>query len=159
MSTRDGKLRALIVQHEGATPAKVMGQALTDSLFRASSVAIAEARAARGLPTWLYAFEWLSASPMFGGKAFHCVDLPFAFDLLAAEGAETATGPGAPQKLADAMHGACVAFIRDLDPGAQWPRYTREHRDTMIWDTTPHTATDPLAAEREIWSTHRTPTA
>jgi len=142
-------VEAYLALHAGATPAQVMGQALTDALFRATSVSIAEDRAARDRPTWLYAFEWLSGSPMFGGQSFHCLDLPFAFDLL--DEGEHATGPNPPRKLADAVHGAWVAFVRDLDPGAGWPRYTVEGRDTMVWDTTPHVAADPLAAEREIW--------
>lgn len=152
-------IEAYLALHEGATPAQVIGQALTDTLFRGAAVSIAEARAGQNRPTWLYTFEWLSTAPMFGGKAFHCLDLPFAFDLLAADGAENATGPDAPQKLADAMHGAWVAFIRDLDPGAQWPRYTHEHRDMMVWDTTPRVVRDPQGAEREIWNTRRAPTA
>ncbi|NUU22333.1 MAG: carboxylesterase family protein, partial [Streptomycetaceae bacterium] len=152
-------LEAYLAHHAGATPAQVMGQALTDHLFRASAVRVAEDRAALGLPTWLYAFEWLSRNEMLGGKAYHCLDLPFAFDLLHAERAEFSTGPDAPQKLADAMHGAWVAFIRDLDPGAAWPRYTGEARETQIWDTDPHIATDFYGPEREIWGTRRAPTA
>jgi para-nitrobenzyl esterase len=148
---------AYLALHDGATPAGVIGQALTDTLFRATSVAIAEARAVRNLPTWLYAFEWLSSAPMFAGSAFHCLDLPFAFDLLG-EGAQHATGTDAPQELADAMHGAWVAFVRDLDPGAQWPGYTREERATMVWDSTPKVAADPLSAEREIWGGRAAPT-
>ncbi|MFI1383503.1 carboxylesterase/lipase family protein [Embleya sp. NPDC020886] len=151
-------ITAYLALHEGATPAQVIGQALTDTLFRATAVAIAEARASQDRPTWLYAFEWLSSAPMFGGHAFHCLDLPFAFDLLAAEGAENATGPDAPQALADAMHGAWVAFVRDLDPGPRWPRYTRDDRNTMTWDTTPRVTPDPLSPERHIWTTRRTPT-
>ncbi|MYS82673.1 carboxylesterase/lipase family protein [Embleya scabrispora] len=151
-------VEAYLALHDGAAPAQVIGQAITDTLFRGTAVSIAEARAGQDRPTWLYAFEWLSTSPTFGGKAFHCLDLPFAFDLLAAENAKNATGPDAPQKLADAMHGAWVAFIRDLDPGAQWPRYTRTHRDTMVWDATPRVTPDVLSAERKIWTARRTPT-
>ncbi|MYW05738.1 carboxylesterase family protein [Streptomyces sp. SID3343] len=149
---------AYLALHDGATPAQVIGQALTDTLFRATSVSIAESRAALELPTWLYAFEWLSSAPMFDASAFHCLDLPFAFDLLG-EGALHATGPNPPQGLADAMHGAWVAFVRDLDPGAQWPRYTREERATMVWDTKPEIVADPLAAEREIWGGRAAATA
>jgi para-nitrobenzyl esterase len=148
-------VEAYLAHHAGATPAQIIGQALTDHLFRASAVRVAEDRAALGLPTWLYAFEWLSAGQGLGGKAFHCLDLPFAFDLLHAEGAEVATGPDAPRKLAEAMHGAWVAFIRDLDPGSAWPRYTRETRDTQIWDADPYIARDFHGPERRIWGSRR----
>lgn len=141
--------------HEGAKPAKVIGQGLTDNLFRAFAAQLADDRAAHGQPTWLYAFEWPAGGGPMGGMAYHCLDLPFAFDLLHAEGAETSTGPDAPQKLADAMHGAWVAFIRDRDPGAAWPRYSRETRTTRIWDNDVTTADDFYGPERGIWATLR----
>ncbi|MEV6483441.1 carboxylesterase family protein [Streptomyces sp. NPDC051576] len=125
-------------------PAQSMGQALTDAIFRGPSLALAEARAHHELPTWLYHFTW--------GSAAHCIEIPFAFDLLNAERVTAVTGPHPPQPLAEAMHAAWVAFIRDLDPGPDWPRYTNKRRTTMTWDTTPHTLDDPLSAERRIWT-------
>jgi para-nitrobenzyl esterase len=50
------------------------------------------------------------------------------------------------------MHGAWVAFIRDLDPGPNWPRYTNKRRTTMTWDAVPEALDDPLSAERRIWT-------
>ncbi|MFG3345980.1 carboxylesterase/lipase family protein [Streptomyces sp. NPDC048018] len=129
-------------------PSGLFGQALTDLTFRAPSLAVADARAERGQPTWLYQFEWASA---VNGQAHHCLDLPFAFDLLDAEGVEAAAGDTPPQALADAVHRAWVAFVTDQDPGAEWPAYTSATRTTMIWDETPHTAQDPLAAVRTVW--------
>jgi para-nitrobenzyl esterase len=140
-----------VALHEGDKPSKLMGQALTDWLFRAASIDISESRAAQGRPTWFYSFEWLSSSPTFGGQSFHCLDLPFAFDCLAAEGAENATGPGAPQALADAMHAAWVSFIKSGNPGADWPVYTTDKRETKVWDVEPKIESDFLAGEREIW--------
>lgn len=130
--------------HTDDDPAQRVGQALTDAIFRGPSLALAEARAHQELPTWLYHFTY--------GSAAHCVEIPFAFDLLDAERVTAATGPHPPQSLADAMHGAWVAFVRDLDPGPEWPRYTNKRRTTMTWDTTPHTLDDPLGAERRIWT-------
>jgi para-nitrobenzyl esterase len=121
-----------------------MGQALTDAIFRGPSLALAENHAHHELPTWLYHFTW--------GSAAHCVEIPFAFDLLDAERVTAATGPNPPQSLADAMHGAWVAFIRDLDPGPNWPRYTNKRRTTMTWDAVPEALDDPLSAERRIWT-------
>ncbi|WP_436776891.1 carboxylesterase/lipase family protein [Yinghuangia sp. YIM S09857] len=148
-------IEAYLRLHEGATPARIIGQGLTDQLFRATAVRIAEDRAALELPTWLYAFEWLSGARTMGGMAFHCLDLPFAFDLLDAPGAEASTGPDAPQKLADAVHGAWVAFIRDLDPGAAWPRYTLAERATRIWDAEPGIAHDFYGPEHAVWGSRR----
>jgi len=131
--------------HDEADPVRSLGQVLTDAVFRGPALALAEARARHGLPTWLYEFTW--------GSAAHCVEIPFAFDLLHAERVTATTGPHPPQSLADAMHAAWVAFVRDLDPGPGWPGYTRERRATMVWDTTSHVLDDPLGAVRHIWTT------
>jgi len=141
--------------HHGDSPAGIMGQALTDQLFRRTGLAIVEARAAQGRPTWLYQFDWRSPVPRFNGQAFHCLDLPFAFDLLDAELVDVSAGAEPPQRLADLMHGAWVSFIRDGDPssaaGPQWPRYTTGQRATMVWDTESAVVEDALGGEREIW--------
>ncbi|MGW0536380.1 carboxylesterase/lipase family protein [Streptomyces sp. NPDC003032] len=128
------------------------GQELTDIVFRTPNLKVAEARAARRRPTWLYEFGWTSPAPGSGqGFAFHCLDLPFAFDLLDAEGVTAAAGQSPPQRLADAMHAALVAFVRDLDPGGAWPRYTLARRATRLWEDGPRLVDDPLRAERESW--------
>ncbi|MFE0650382.1 carboxylesterase/lipase family protein [Streptomyces sp. NPDC059534] len=128
--------------------ALLFGQALTDATFRAPNLAVADARAARGRPTWLYEFTW--RSPV-AGMAFHCLDLPFAFDLLDAEGVRAVAGDAPPRALADALHRAWVAFVTDQDPGADWPRYTADERATMIWDAEPRIAADPVRRVRELW--------
>ncbi|MEV7237017.1 carboxylesterase family protein [Streptomyces sp. NPDC051020] len=139
---------ARFLDHHPATD----GQAITDWLFRAPGVALAEARAARGLPTWLYQFEWSGTAPGRAGHAYHCIDLPFAFDLLDADGATAALGDHPPQALADTLHAAWVAFVRDLDPGASWPPYDAR-RTTMLWDSEPRAERDPLRTVRDIWLT------
>ncbi|MFB6838006.1 carboxylesterase/lipase family protein [Streptomyces sp. NPDC056361] len=126
----------------------LFGQALTDATFRAPNLAVADARAARERPTWFYEFSW--RSPV-AGLAFHCLDLPFAFDLLDAEGVEAAAGDAPPRALADALHRAWVAFVTDQDPGADWPRYTAGERATMVWDAEPRIVADPVRRVRELW--------
>ncbi|MGD3111543.1 carboxylesterase/lipase family protein [Streptomyces sp. YGL11-2] len=115
---------------------------LTDLLFRRPGLAIAEARARHGLPTWLYQFDWSSEESPAPGLAFHWLDLPFAFDLLDAEGVIEVTGPNPPQSLADAIHSAWVRFVHDLDPGPDWPRFTLDNRPMMRWGPTPHVVSD-----------------
>lgn len=134
------------------------GQAVTDTVFRAPTLAIADARAGRGRPTWLYQFTRPATAPGFDGLAYHCTDLPFAFDLLDAEGVTAALGENPPQHLADAVHAAWVAFVRDLAPGPSWPRYAAEGRPTMTWDDTPRVELDPLRPVRETWA-HLSPTS
>ncbi|MFJ8806351.1 carboxylesterase/lipase family protein [Streptomyces sp. NPDC102490] len=139
-------------------PALLWGQAVTDVVFRAPTLAIADARARLGRPTWLYQFTRPATAPGFDGLAYHCTDLPFAFDLLDAEGVTAALGEDPPQHLADAVHAAWVAFVRELDPGPSWPRYSSEGRQTMIWDDTPRVEADPLRPVRETWA-HLPPTS
>ncbi|MFJ5712615.1 carboxylesterase/lipase family protein [Streptomyces sp. NPDC093105] len=128
----------------------LFGQALTDVMFRAPNLAVADARAARARPTWLYEFAW--RSPVVG-LAVHCLDLPFAFDLLDAEGVPEVAGHIPPQALADAVHRAWVGFVKDQDPGADWPRYASGTRATKVWDAESRVESDPVRHVRDLWLT------
>ncbi|UUT34716.1 carboxylesterase/lipase family protein [Microbacterium elymi] len=92
--------------------AAVLGRFATDTLFRAPLARVADARGSR--PTWVSRFSW--ASPKFGW-AVHCIDVPFWFDCLDAEKVDVLAGDDPPQALADALHGAAVAFVREGAPG------------------------------------------
>lgn len=116
---------------ELAEPALQLAQLRTEAVFRLPLLRWAETRAQRGGGadrTWLYDFRWRGTA---SGLAVHCVDLPFAWDLLDAEGVPAALGEAPPQPLADAMHGAWVRFVRDGDPG--WARWA-DHRAGMLFD-------------------------
>ncbi|OOB89964.1 hypothetical protein B0T42_14490 [Rathayibacter sp. VKM Ac-2630] len=110
---------------EGAPPRA------TDLLFRRS---VAQAARNRGPgPTWLYSFEWVS--PVVGGAA-HCLDLPFLFDHLDAEGTARVLGGAAPQALADVMHGELVSFVRGEEP--HWPAARGAAGDAVrVYDVAP----------------------
>lgn len=95
--------------------ADLCGQLLTDLSFRVPLMEWADSH--RG-DTWVYDFRW--SSPVIG-QSVHCLELPFTWDLLAAEGVAAVCGPTPPRELADVMHAAWVAFIRDGDPG--WSRW------------------------------------
>ena len=102
-------------------PTDAVGQALTDRMFRIPARQTAEARREASAPTYLYDFRWRSpaADGLIG--AGHCVDVPFAFNALNADGVEATLGPHAPQALADEIHGAWVSFVSSGHPG--WPAY------------------------------------
>jgi para-nitrobenzyl esterase len=136
-----------------APPWRVLARATTDQMFRLNAARLADARQSAVAPTFAYDFRW--PSPALGGfGACHCLDLPFVFDNLDADGVETVAGPGTPQELADRMHRAWVGFIADGDPG--WDRYEPPRRAVMVFDADPgpvkEVVDDPLRAEREIWS-------
>jgi para-nitrobenzyl esterase len=122
------------------TNAALLGDLMTDAMFRIGSLRLAEWRADQGRPAFVYQFDWQSPA---GFEACHCVEIPFAFNNFAnwtnspmLKGANPAETSG----LADAMHGAWVAFARNGKPDhprlPQWPVYRREDRMTMRFDST-----------------------
>jgi carboxylesterase type B len=60
-------------------PAEVVGQYVTDVMFRRRIVDWLDLRGEAAAPTWAYDFGWPSA---VSGLAEHCLDVPFIFDLL-----------------------------------------------------------------------------
>ncbi|UFS95838.1 carboxylesterase/lipase family protein [Nocardia huaxiensis] len=128
-----------------------LGPGVSDLLLRGPSYRVAESHAARGIPTWLYEFSWASTAAEYSGSSFHCLDVPFAFDLLNAQGVTAVAGANPPQALADAIHRAWVSFVTDGDPGSNWPRYSLDTRQTMIWSDPPSVANDPFAPQRPLW--------
>ncbi|HRA07234.1 MAG TPA: carboxylesterase family protein [Propionicimonas sp.] len=100
---------------ELTSTADVCGQLITDFSFRIPTLTWADARPSS---TWLYDFRW--PTPLLG-QSVHCLELPFAWDLLDADGVTQVTGPNPPASLAQTMHAAWVAFITTGNPGwAEW---------------------------------------
>lgn len=137
-------------------PCDIVGQALTDRTFRAPAQHLA---AVAGGPAWVYDFRWSSADGAIPGQAFHCLDVPFAFDNLHEPGVREAAGGNPPPDLATAMHGAWVRFVASGDPG--WAPYTTAPaatgsaataaRSTMLFAESSETRPDPLSTERRAW--------
>jgi carboxylesterase type B len=139
--------------HATLTPPQVLGHAITDRVFRSRVVSLAEARAAGGAgATFLYDFAWPSTL-VEGLGSPHCIDIPFAFDLLDADDVAAMTGPEPPQALADLVHGAWVGFVTSGDPG--WPAHDLDKRTTMVFGVESGPGDDPLRAERELWTAGR----
>ena len=109
-STRPGP------QDPAVLAAKTAGTRVTDTLFRAACVRAAANRRDVAAGTWLYSFDW--PSPVMNG-ATHCIDLPFLFNNLAAEGVAAALGAAPPTSLAAAVHADVVDFVRGAEPGWQ----------------------------------------
>jgi para-nitrobenzyl esterase len=135
--------------HADLSPPEVLGWAVTDHLFRNQVQRVATARATGGGRTFVYEFRW--PSPLSEGRlrACHCIDIPFAFDLLGAEDVPEMLGPAPPQALADLIHGAWVRFATTGDPG--WPEHDLGRRAMMLFDVESGPVDDPLAAERRLW--------
>ena len=108
-------------------PAEVVGQYMTDVMFRRRIVDWLDLRGDAAAPTWAYDFAWPSA---VSGVAEHCLDVPFIFDLLEDPDVTRVAGPEPPQVLADQVHAAFVGFVRSHDPG--WPPY-RQSKSIMVF--------------------------
>jgi para-nitrobenzyl esterase len=143
----DEAVLAYRAAYPGARPSELLAAIETDWWCRLPALRLAEAHASARSGTYMYEFAW--PAPGFG--ACHALEIGFVFDTLDL-GPSQMLGPmlgGAPQTLADAMHGAWVAFAATGDPG--WPRYEPDRRATMRFDTVSRVVDDPRSFEREVW--------
>ncbi|MGZ0712516.1 carboxylesterase/lipase family protein (plasmid) [Coraliomargarita sp. W4R53] len=126
--------------------AAMLGRYVTDSLFRSNVIRVAEARGTA--PTWTYEFSW--ASPV-REWALHCLDVPFWFDCLDADGVTTIAGENPPKRLAAAMHGSAVALMREGNPG--WTPWSTNAGATRVFGgvaSRPDVITDGFASARAL---------
>jgi para-nitrobenzyl esterase len=137
--------------HPGTSPGELLSIIETDWWCRLPARRLADAHASSPSGTYRYAFAW--PSPAFGGLfgACHALEIPFVFDTLdlgasQMQGALLGTEP--PQRLADAMHGAWLAFATTGDPG--WPRYESQRRTTMRFDVTSAAVEGEPVSERPV---------
>ncbi|WP_022917764.1 carboxylesterase/lipase family protein [Ruania albidiflava] len=125
------------------SPAELLGQAVTDRVFRMPAVQVAQARAAAGSPAWLWDFRW--RSPVTD-RAVHCVDLPFAWQRLGVDRVARIAGEDPPVALAEELHGAVVQLVREGRAG--WPVFTSTEPVAKVWDTPSWVGRDPYRFER-----------
>src|SRR5438067_13583006 len=145
-----GGVRTAYASHVGSDdPVDLLAQAATDRAFRVPLAKLLEDRATQGTPTWGYQFAWHTPDRKHS-TAMHCIDVPFAFDNLDADGVTDAhrVGTGAPQHLADEMHREWVSFVKDGT--VSWPVHTPDDRAVMVFDRESSVVPDALRAEREL---------
>ncbi|PWT90765.1 MAG: hypothetical protein C5B56_04915 [Proteobacteria bacterium] len=140
------------------TNAALLGDLMSDAMFRIGSLRLAEWREEQGHPAYVYQFDWQSPA---GFEACHCLEIPFVFNnfvnwlgspmLKGSNPAETAG-------IAEAMHHAWIAFARGGSPAhaglPAWPAYRRADRMTMRFDSVIAPVSD-LAGQswRKPWPT------
>lgn len=134
--------RAYPRAHPGWSASQLLGQALTDRAFRTGALQVARARAAAGTPAALWDFRWHPD----GGPARHCIDLPFAWDVLDGERVDRIAGDDPPSSLATEMSGDIAAFVHDGVVG--WPGWTPEAPVAKVYDTPSWVGRDPYRFER-----------
>jgi para-nitrobenzyl esterase len=152
-----GKADSLIALYRqlypGSTPSDVYFRIQSDYRFGAAAIKAAERRAAlHRAPAYLYYWTW--ESPADGGKyrAQHTIDIAFAYDNVKAS--RLTAGAADAQALADKVSEAFIAFFRTGDPNTakstlpHWPQYDAANRPTMVFNTTPKLANDPIREQR-----------
>ncbi|WP_288047872.1 AAA family ATPase, partial [Nocardia sp.] len=125
-----------------ATGGDLLAAIVTDAVFRGPTREIVLAQATTGTPAYLYEFAWRRAEL----GAIHALEVPFVFDTLAA--GPRLTGPNPPQRLADEIHAAWIAFATTGDPG--WPRYVDGGQVMVFDDPISGPVADPRPDERAV---------
>lgn len=130
----------------GAVPGEIFDAMVTDWFYRIPAIRLAESVPGS------YMYEFARRSSAFDGRlgACHGGELAYVFDRLGDPAYAPMTGEDPAQDVADAMHGAWVAFATTGEPG--WAAYDTSSRTTMIFDDAePGVVQDPRAAERALW--------
>jgi para-nitrobenzyl esterase len=144
-----GLARAYAHRFPGKSASWVVGQLVTEVVFRIPAVRTAKFHARRSPgSTWLYDFRWVPPVDAGMRGASHCMDLPFAWDLLTADGVARVLGEAPPTELAADVHGAWVAFVKGDSPG--WAAYRAPGRVVRVFDTESRTVEDGYKAERRL---------
>lgn len=110
---------------------------IATSGVRDSTLTLAATKAEQKAPVYCYQFAW--QTPVFDGRpmAFHCAELPFAFDNT--DLCEQMTGGGVAAKALGAkVSQAWINFARSGNPNhaglPQWKRFDATSKTTMVFD-------------------------
>lgn len=136
--------------HPQAGTAEIVGQMVTDHLLRAPLHHLADVRPGS---SYVYEFAWPSTLPDLG--SCHALELGFVFDTGDVPESRRLAGEGAPQELADEMHGAWLRFAVTGDPG--WQAWDDSRPVRIFGDGATHTAYGPRDAELALWAAAVTP--
>lgn len=123
----------------------------SDGIFRRSSIAVAEAKAAqRGAPVYMYLLNWETNARGGAVRTPHSLDIPLIFRNL-----DPSFLSGSDESrfaVSDRMSKAWVAFARTGNPSHDglppWKPYDVEARATMIFDTACQLIGDPRREDR-----------
>ena len=153
----DGQVDQVIAAYKAGRPGvpntDVYLAMASDATFRAGVVLEADRKAAQKAPVYQYYFTW--HSPVQDGKlrAFHTLEIPFAFDVV--DLASSMTGTGADrQPLADKVSGAWASFARNGDPNhkllPKWEPFDTDKRAIMVLNDECKLVNDPHGEEQHV---------
>lgn len=152
---------AIAALYEGAAPTPYLTWAriITDWGFRRMAHIQASARAAAGVPTWFYRWDW--ECPAWDGRygAAHAMDVPAS--LARPDDPLLGGASGAAVRIA-AEHSAMIAaFAASGTPGgphgAGWARYHAADRACLLVSGETRLAHDPDGARRQFWDRYPVP--
>ena len=125
----------------------------TDHPRGAYSRELAKRKAAQGgASAWLYRFDW--ETPENGGhmRSPHTIEIPFVFQNIKVAGPLISKMPEA-YTLAEKVSASWVAFARTGNPNTpqlpNWPAYSANSRETMIFNNQSRVVADPDSAARQ----------
>jgi len=135
------------------SPSHLAAAAQTATGMWSGSITLAERKAAQGgAPAFMYLVEW--ETPVARGRlrSPHAIEIPLMFDNV--EKARNFVGRGdEPQRLADQMSEAWLAFARTGDPNTavlpDWPAYEDKRRSTMVFNLESRVVEDPYPSVRK----------
>ena len=130
-----------------------MNQIIASDNFRRGVLTTGALKSAQaGAPMYMYYFNWQSTVRDGKLRAYHCIDIPFAFDNVDVCAAMT----GASQdryELATRMSTAFANFARTGNPNhaglPNWPAYDDKTRATMFMNAKPEIVNNPFPASRK----------
>ena len=120
------------------TATEILSLGLNNTNFAGNTNSFTQKLSERGIPTWLYRFDWSGPESPFG--ACHCIELPFVFGnfdkwlppMLAG-------GDVAEMKaLSRVVQKAWGSFAQNGTPNdktlIEWPRYDNDRKLKLIWN-------------------------
>lgn len=124
-------------------------RALAGDLYMAMPTLHFAERQSRRAPTWFYRFDL--GHPLLG--AAHGLDLLYTWEFRGVLAALIRGGPDAGpwRRLGERMRRHWTLFVRDGHPGAEWPGFEEECRNTMLFGRNDGVAGDPQGARRAAW--------
>lgn len=124
-------------------PIEIMSMVLSN---RKNAIELCNVKSRQKAPVYLAWFGW--NPPLFDGRlrAFHTMDISFWFHNTDVQISHTGGG-ARPRKLAAKMSGSLAQFMKTGNPNGgglpEWPRYTSENGETMIFDDICEVKNDP----------------
>lgn len=128
-----------------------------DLRYWVPSLAVAEAHNAFA-PTHMYRYDWSSRlSRLLGFGATHTIELLSCFDelkslrtfFLALSGHEERARLA---RVTEHLQSRWLAFVKNGEPGENWPRYRPEDRQTLLLNHQERVESDPWPGRRRFWA-------